>query len=175
MSRKGVKVKYIIGNHDFQLEFLTGQLFGDIEILEKDKFISSNGLQYLVLHGHQADGFILQHPWLYWLGDTAYEFSVFINKNLNRFRSWFGLPYWSLSLYLKGKVKGALSFVNKVDDFLLRLTQDNECQGVIYGHTHLAKNEVKSGFNIINTGCGTEYVSYVIDDGAGSLKLIYFT
>jgi len=174
MSRKGVKIFYIIGNHDYHLEFLDDKTFGDIHILERDQYQASSGDTFLVLHGHQADGFILKHPWLYWLGDGAYEISVFLNRNLNRLRSIFGLEYWSLSLYLKSKVKSALSFVNKVDDYLIRLTQDSYCQGVIYGHTHMAKDEVKYGFRIMNTGCGTEYVSYILDDGQGNIKLHYW-
>ena len=52
------------------------------------------------------------HPFLYVLGDIAYEWSFKINNWYNKFRKLFGLQYWSLSQYLKKSVKNAISFIN---------------------------------------------------------------
>jgi len=61
-----------------------------------------------VTHGDYFDGVIQCAKWLAYLGDNAYEFTLRMNRHFNRLRARLGLPYWSLSAYLKGKVKTAL-------------------------------------------------------------------
>ncbi|MEM4248267.1 MAG: UDP-2,3-diacylglucosamine diphosphatase, partial [Candidatus Nanoarchaeia archaeon] len=68
MARKGVKITYIIGNHDIYLSFLIREVFGLITIKEKDIHKTLKGDACLVMHGHQLDGAIRKIPWLYWLG-----------------------------------------------------------------------------------------------------------
>jgi hypothetical protein len=41
----------------------------------------------------------------------AYESTLRLNRHVNRLRARLGLPYWSLSKYLKHKVKRAVSYV----------------------------------------------------------------
>jgi hypothetical protein len=47
--------------------------------------------------------------WLARLGDTAYAVALRTNDVLHALRRCFGLTYWSLSKYLKTKVKTAAS------------------------------------------------------------------
>lgn len=49
--------------------------------------------------------------WLAYVGDNLYEFTLKLNRHLNHLRGRLGLPYWSLSAYLKHKVKKALNYV----------------------------------------------------------------
>jgi UDP-2,3-diacylglucosamine pyrophosphatase LpxH len=114
-SRKGVNVIYLLGNHD---HFLRGLIkdeninIGDITICDEMYYETSKGEKIYICHGDQFDGFIRLHPFLYVLGDWAYEFSFKINKAYNWLRKIVGLQYWSLSQYLKYKVKNAITFIN---------------------------------------------------------------
>ncbi|MCX6984602.1 MAG: UDP-2,3-diacylglucosamine diphosphatase, partial [Lentisphaerae bacterium] len=101
MARKGVRIEYIIGNHDIFLEFFMQDHFGNIKLLERDVHITADGRKCLVMHGHQFDGVIKEMPWLYWLGDTMYDFALFLNTWFNKARFLIGKDYWSLSFYLK--------------------------------------------------------------------------
>ncbi len=81
---------------------------------------SARGKRYLVLHGDKFDGVVCFAPWLAKLGDSAYEMSMSLNSGVNRIRRFFRLPYWSLSAYLKFKVKKAVEFVSRFEDAVVR-------------------------------------------------------
>lgn len=103
-SRKGVNVIYLVGNHDFYVRSLIedGNIqIGDILVCDEYIYTTKLGEKIYITHGDCFDGFVRVHPLIYWLGDTAYEFSILINKVYNYFRRLFGFEYWSLSAYLK--------------------------------------------------------------------------
>ena len=64
--------------------------------------------------------------WLAYAGDSAYECTLRMNRHLNSMRARLGLPYWSLSRYLKLKVKRAVSFI---DDFERAVRAYRQCLG----------------------------------------------
>ena len=120
MSRKGVKVNYILGNHDHYLRELIKEgniSLGDIEISDELYYYTTKGEKIYICHGDQFDGFVRLHPFLYMLGDWAYELSFKINTIYNKIRKMFGLEYWSLSKFSKSKVKEAVSFINNFKYF----------------------------------------------------------
>ena len=49
--------------------------------------------------------------WLAHVGDSLYEFVLWLNSHFNRVRIALGFTYWSLSQYLKHRVKNAVSFI----------------------------------------------------------------
>lgn len=117
-ARNGTRVVFIPGNHDeFAREF-AGYAFGDIEILDEDVHVTAKGMRLLVLHGDQFDGVIQHSRWLAHLGDGLYQLALWINHHFNRLRHRLGLHYWSLSQYLKHKVKNAVSFITDFEEAL---------------------------------------------------------
>jgi UDP-2,3-diacylglucosamine pyrophosphatase LpxH len=58
------------------------------------------------------------HRWLSFLGDKAYDAMLKLNQLWNFSRKLMGLEYWSLSQYLKKKVKQAVDFIYEVEDNL---------------------------------------------------------
>ena len=83
MSRKGVKVNYILGNHDHYLRELIKEgniSLGDIEISDELYYYTTKGEKIYICHGDQFDGFVRLHPFLYMLGDWAYELSFKIKE-----------------------------------------------------------------------------------------------
>ena len=83
-ARSGTRVVFIPGNHDeFAREFI-GYAFGDIEILDEEVHVTAKGQKLLVLHGDQFDGVIQHSKWLAHLGDSLYQFALWLNNHYMR-------------------------------------------------------------------------------------------
>lgn len=177
-ARKGVNVIYIVGNHDFYirrtLESEQDSInFGNIII--KDEFIyeTLKGEKIFICHGDQFDGFIRLHPFLYVLGDKAYELSFYVNKLYNFFRKLFGMNYWSLSSYLKAKVKSAISFINDFKKLAIEKAKKEKVSSIMIGHIHTPSMEIMDNINYYNTGDFCETCSYIVETMDGELSLRY--
>lgn len=170
MSRKDIKVIYILGNHDYYLRGLIQDQdisIGDILICDEFYYTTGKGERIYICHGDQFDGFIRMHPFLYGLGDWAYELSFKINKVYNVIRRFFGLEYWSLSAYLKSKVKNAISFVNDFKILSIKKLEEVECDSIMIGHIHTPAIESR----YYNTGDFCESCSYLIETLDGDIEL----
>jgi UDP-2,3-diacylglucosamine pyrophosphatase LpxH len=173
LSRKGCKVVYIIGNHDFYVRSLIeeGNLYlGDILLCDEYIHNTLSGEKIYITHGDQFDGFVRIHPLIYWLGDKSYELSIKINKVYNFFRIIFGLEYWSLSSYLKSSVKNVVKFLSEYKKMANIKLKEKECDSLLMGHTH--SPEIIQG-EYYNTGDFCESNTYIVEHIDGKLELIY--
>jgi UDP-2,3-diacylglucosamine pyrophosphatase LpxH len=173
-SRKGVNVVYIIGNHDFYIRHLINEEFstiniGDIHVCNEYVYKTLNDEKIYITHGDEFDGFVRIHPFLYILGSIAYDFSIRINKNYNFFRKIFGLQYWSLSSYLKHKVKDVMAFVNQYEKMSELKVKEKKCDSLMMGHTHFSKF-IKGKY--YNTGNMFEDCTFIIEKNDGEMRLI---
>jgi UDP-2,3-diacylglucosamine pyrophosphatase LpxH len=179
LSRKGTKVVYITGNHDEALrQFLDeNELlnFGGIEITNHFFYVTELGKKYLLVHGDQYDGAIRSYPLLYWIGDKAYDVALKVNTVYNWWRKLFKLEYWSLSAYLKSKVKGAMAHVAKFDEIAVRECEKYSVDGMIYGHTHTPSSKNISGYHVVNSGDTVENCTFVAETEEGIIKIFSMT
>jgi len=106
-ARRGTRIVFIPGNHDEVFRKYIGSHFAGIEVVTDCFHITAGGRRMLVLHGDLFDGIMRYAKWLALLGDWAYNMLLAANGYFNVTRRWFGLGYWSLSAYLKNKVKNA--------------------------------------------------------------------
>ena len=174
MSRKGIKVSYILGNHDCYLRGLIKEkeiTLGDIEIRDEMFYMTKKNEMIYICHGDQFDGFVRLHPFLYLIGDFAYELSFKINSAYNKARRLFGLEYWSLSKFLKSKVKDAVSFINDFKRLSAMKLDEVECDSIMIGHIHTPAIESLGSKKYYNTGDFCESCSYIIEDLEGNLIL----
>ena len=174
-SRKGVNVTYILGNHDFYLRGLIKDEninIGDITICDEMYYETIKDEKIYICHGDQFDGFVRLHPFLYVLGDWAYEMSFKINKAYNWFRKIVGLEYWSLSQYLKYKVKNAITFINDFKILSLRKLDEVDCDSIMIGHIHTPAIEKIGEKTYYNTGDFCETCSFLYEDLDGEIKLV---
>jgi UDP-2,3-diacylglucosamine pyrophosphatase LpxH len=103
-ARKGTKVIYIPGNHDELVRQFIGLHLGGIAIVEDAVHTTADGRRLWIVHGDLFDSVMKNARWLAHLGDWMYTILLELNRRLNAIRQRFGLPYWSMSQYLKHKV-----------------------------------------------------------------------
>jgi UDP-2,3-diacylglucosamine pyrophosphatase LpxH len=170
-SRKGVEVVYLVGNHDYYIRSLIEEgpvNLGDIKICDEYIYETLKGEKIYITHGDCFDGFIRLHPFLYVLGDKAYSLSMYINKYYNKLRKVFGFEYWSLSAYLKTRVKNVIKFISEYRTMSQEKISEMKCDSIMIGHTHTP--EIDPG-KYYNTGDFCESCSYIIEDYNGEIEL----
>ncbi len=137
-ARKGTRVIYVPGYHDELARQFTGLDFGQVAIRQDAVHVLKDGRRLWVVHGDFADGVMLHARRLAYVGDSLYEFVLWLNSHFNRVRVALGLTYWSLSQYLKHRVKNAVSFITGFEQVLLREARRRGYDGVVCGHIHKA-------------------------------------
>ena len=107
-----------------------------------------------------------------YLGDWAYELTLKIDSRLNSFRARVGLPYWSLSRYLKLKVKRAVSYIGELENAFAREARSRGLQGVVCGHIHHAEMREIDGTLYCNDGDWVESLTALVEHPDGRLEII---
>ncbi|GLS46020.1 UDP-2,3-diacylglucosamine diphosphatase [Methylobacterium brachythecii] len=172
--RKGAHVIYVPGNHDEFLRDYIGTTFGGVELAESSIHVGADGKRYLVIHGDQFDMVVRHSKWLAHLGDGAYTAALTVNTLLNKVRRRLGLSYWSLSAWAKLKVKNAVNFIGKFEEFLVSEARRQGADGVICGHIHHAANRDIDGFAYINTGDWVESCTAVVEHYDGRMEVLHY-
>ena len=173
-ARKGTKVTYIVGNHDEVLREFLGLRFGEILIENEAVHELRDGRRLWVTHGDLFDGVIQYAKWLAYLGDTAYTVALKVNDHFNYLRHKMGMSYWSLSQYLKHRVKNAISFITAFEEALTTEARRRGYDGVVCGHIHRPEIREIDGTLYCNDGDWVESLSALVETHEGELKLVYW-
>ncbi len=173
-ARKGCRVVFVPGNHDEFARQFHGHHFGGIEVLNEAVHTTADGRRLWVVHGDHFDGVIQCAKWLAYVGDNAYEFTLRLNRHLNSFRARMGLPYWSLSQYLKHKVKSALNYVTDFERAVAAEARNRGYQGVVCGHIHRPEMRQIDGTLYCNDGDWVESLSALVEHADGRLELVHW-
>lgn len=173
-ARKGTEIIYVPGNHDEGLRRYIGTHFGGIEVRPTDIYEAVNGDKYLVLHGDSFDNVMLYARWLAYVGDHAYDLVLRLNTVFNGLRRLMGMRYWSLSSYLKIKVKNAVQFISEFERVLANEAQKAGVQGVICGHIHHAEMKQYGDIIYMNDGDWVESCSALVEHFDGTWEIIFW-
>ena len=173
-ARKGCRVLFVPGNHDEFARAFIGHQFGGIEVVEDAVHTTADGLSLWVTHGDYFDGVVQCAKWLAYLGDNLYEFTLKLNRYLNSLRARFGLPYWSLSAYLKNRVKTALNYVTGFEAAVAQEAHRRGHQGVVCGHIHRAEMREINGILYCNDGDWVESRTALVEHMDGRLELVHW-
>jgi UDP-2,3-diacylglucosamine pyrophosphatase LpxH len=173
-ARKGCHITFVPGNHDEFARGFAGHSFGGIEVVMDAVHTTADGKNLWVIHGDRFDGVILCAKWLAHLGDFMYELTLKLNRYLNHWRARLGLPYWSLSAYLKRKVKKAVMYVGDFETAVAAETQRRGLDGVVCGHIHHAEIRDIQGVLYCNDGDWVESCSALVEHYSGELALVYW-
>ena len=171
-ARKGTRVVFIPGNHDEFARRYLGHDFGGIEVVEEFFHETADGRKLWITHGDLFDGVIQCATWLAHVGDSLYGFTLRMNRHLNSLRARLSLPYWSLSKYLKLKVKRAVSYVGDFEAALAREARKRGAHGVVCGHIHHAELRQIDGILYANDGDWVESLTALVEHADGRLELI---
>ena len=171
-ARKGTRVIFIPGNHDDGLRDYCGMDFGGIEIRRDCIHETAEGKRYVVLHGDEFDIVVRYARWLAFLGDRSYEAALWLNAPLNWLRRHMGLEYWSLSNFLKQRVKGAVNFIGEFETALASEARRRGADGLICGHIHHANDRHIDGIHYLNTGDWVESCTAIGERHDGRLEII---
>ncbi|MEC5216863.1 UDP-2,3-diacylglucosamine pyrophosphatase LpxH [Actimicrobium sp. GrIS 1.19] len=171
-ARKGTNVIFVPGNHDEAIRQFIDVDFGGIKVRDELVHTTALGKRMLVLHGDRFDGVIACAKWLAYLGDSMYTVILKFNQWLNSWRARVGLPYWSLSQYLKLKVKNAVSYISSFEGALAAEAKKRGLDGVICGHIHKPEIREIDGVLYCNDGDWVESLSALVEDASGQLRLV---
>jgi len=174
-ARKGARIIYIPGNHDEFLRDYYGTHFGGIEVVEDHAHVAPDGRRYLVIHGDLFDIVIRHARWLAFVGSKAYDLVIWLNTYFNVIRRWIGVPYWSLSKWLKLKVKNAVSFISEFEATLSEEARRRGADGVICGHIHHAALRDDGAFRYVNCGDWVESCTAAVEHYDGRFEIITWT
>ncbi len=173
--RDGTRVIYVPGNHDEAFRDYFGLVLAGIELLPEVVHRTADGRDFLVLHGDQFDGIVTYARWLAMLGHHAYGVALRLNTIINAVRRRLGFSYWSLSAYLKHKVKNAAIFISDFENAVAHAAQDCGVDGVICGHIHHAEIRVIGDVLYCNDGDWVESCTALVEDARGRFEIVEWT
>jgi UDP-2,3-diacylglucosamine pyrophosphatase LpxH len=171
-ARKGTKVIYVPGNHDEPWSDDTEMQFGGVTLLEEAIHVTADGQRFLVLHGDKFDGIVKYARWLAILGDRAYNLLLAVNHWYNLWRRRFGYPYWSLSAYLKRRVKDAVRYIDDFESAVAEEARRRGVDGVICGHIHKAEIRRFDSVLYCNDGDWVESCTALVEHPDGRLEIL---
>src|SRR5262249_38434781 len=91
---------------------------------------------------------------------------------LNWVRRHLGLGYWSLSAYLKNRVKKAVAFIGAFEEAVAAEARRREADGIICGHIHHASDRTFDGVHYLNCGDWVESCTAIVETHTGELRVI---
>ncbi len=171
-ARKGSRMIFIPGNHDEAVRDYCGLSFGAIEIHRDIVHVAADGRRFLVMHGDEFDVVVRYARWLAFLGDRSYEFALWCNYVLNKVRRRLGFGYWSLSAYLKLRVKTAVNFIGEFERAIAEEAKRRNADGVICGHIHHMADRTIDGIRYMNCGDWVESCTAIAEDYEGRFHQI---
>ncbi|OEC41886.1 UDP-2,3-diacylglucosamine hydrolase [Pseudomonas sp. 1D4] len=171
MSKRGTEVIYVTGNHDEFLRRYSSLMLGNIQLVDEAIHETADGRRLLVIHGDQFDVITRYHKWLAFLGDSAYEFTLTLNRWLNHWRERWGYGYWSLSAFLKHKVKSAVNFISDFEESIAHECVKRGLDGAVCGHIHHAEIRRVGEVEYMNCGDWVESCTALIEHWDGTIEL----
>ena len=169
---RGTRVIFVPGNHDEFARDYAGRLFGGIEITNEAIHETAAGKRFWVLHGDRFDSVIACAKWLAHLGDWAYGHALRANDLIFAMRKRLGLPYWSLSAWLKHKVKNAVEYISQFEEIVAHEAHLRGVDGVVCGHIHHAEIRMIGDVLYLNDGDWVESCSALVEDAHGNMEIL---
>ncbi|CAN5554019.1 UDP-2,3-diacylglucosamine diphosphatase [soil metagenome] len=172
IARKGTRVIFVPGNHDEFARRYAGHSFGGIEVANDWVHLTADGRRLWITHGDLFDGVVQCAKWLAYAGDSLYNVTLVVNRHLNNLRARMGLPYWSLSKYLKARVKRAVTYLCAFEEAVAREARRRGVDGVVCGHIHHAEIRDIGGVTYCNDGDWVESLTALVEHEDGLLEIV---
>jgi UDP-2,3-diacylglucosamine pyrophosphatase LpxH len=174
-ARKGTRVVYVPGNHDSLSRQFIGLSFGGIQIVEDAIHVTASGKRLWITHGDLFDAVMQHAKWLAHLGSWLYEGLLKLNRWTNAVRMRLGMPYWSISQYLKHQAKDAVNFISHFEQVMASEARRRGCDGVVCGHIHKAEIRDIDGVLYCNDGDWVESMTALVETLEGELRIVQWS
>jgi len=174
-SRKGTTIIYVPGNHDELMRSYCNAELGNIFLLTQTIHYGIDNKKYLITHGDQFDIVIKNAKWISHIGSWAYDVTIVVNYFINKINHFFGFKNWSLSLFLKHKVKEAVNFIGNYEKTLSNYVKSKNMNGIICGHIHHANISKIDDIVYMNCGDWVESCTALVEHLDGKFEIIKWT
>lgn len=172
-ARKGMRLVYIPGNHDEFVAEFPGE-FGNVEIVPRAVHRTRDGRKILVMHGHELDTVVQNMGWLAHVGDVGYQLLLQANHPVHWARRRLGLAPWSLSAYVKSRVKNAVNFISSFEEAVARYAEDAQAAAVLCGHIHMPSARKIGAVSYYNCGDWVEHCTALVENRDGKIEMLRF-
>ena len=170
-GRKGSKIIYIPGNHDERIADFTGD-YANVHIQQRAFHETVDGRRLLVAHGHELDTVVQNIGWLAHVGDIGYQLLLQANRPVHWIRHRLGLAPWSLSAYVKSRVKNAVNFISEFEEAVARYAADADAGSVLCGHIHMPAVRKIGEISYYNCGDWVEHCTALVENRDGRIELL---
>jgi UDP-2,3-diacylglucosamine pyrophosphatase LpxH len=173
MEKENTEVLYLRGNHDDILDRFLPLRLENFHLTD-EHIHRTRGGDYLVVHGDGFDAVTTKHPWMAKAGAVGYNLLLKVNRVYNGWRRWRGKESFSLSRWVKLKVKSAVSFVGRYEEQLQQLAEWKKCKGIICGHIHQPANKLVGKVHYLNSGDWVESMTAILEHHDGHFEVITY-
>lgn len=161
LSRRGVEVVWIEGNHDAKFVEFMSHMLGIPAF--KEYIWEVNGVKFDAMHGHQYDSFLSNN--------------AFLGRIFAAFYTWLqGVISSKIFDYVAMRVSDRwLRVTEQVAHLAIEHARRKRCDVVVCGHTHFVYNIKENGVEYFNLGCWNNTPSYLLmvkEDGTAHFKII---
>lgn len=172
-ARYGTNIVYIPGNHDDAIRDYCGMVFGDIKVERDYIYTLISGKKVFITHGDDYDIVTKYHKWLAKLGDVSYSVLLRLNRWFLYIMRVCGYnSRFSLSQFIKYKVKEAVNFISDYEETVVNSIKHMNIDGVITGHIHHPEIRQIDGIDYYNCGDGVESCSALVETTTGEIKIV---
>ncbi|MCC5888160.1 MAG: UDP-2,3-diacylglucosamine diphosphatase [Gammaproteobacteria bacterium] len=175
LAKRGTEITYVTGNHDEFLRRFSDHSFGNIRLVDRAVHQTADGKSLLVVHGDEYDVITRYHRWIAWLGDIGYQFLLEVNRVNNAIRERLGFGRWSLSAWVKHRVKRAVNFISEFELAVARECEREGFDGVVCGHIHHAEIRNIGPIRYLNCGDWVESCTALVEDRGGEIRVLNWT
>lgn len=172
LSKRGIKIHYITGNHDEFLRRFANNNFDNINLVNRAMHTTADGRKLLIIHGDQFDGLTRCHHLLKFLGDQGNCLLMSLNRIYNSLRAKYGYGYWSLAGYIKTHIPQAQSYINDYEQNVSQAAEKQGFDGVVCGHIHHPACKRIGDIDYYNTGDWVDSCTAITEDFKGNMQLI---
>lgn len=173
VEKDGTEIIYLRGNHDDFLERFLPMRFGSLSVVDEFIHETEKG-RYLVVHGDVFDAITQKTKWLAVLGDIGYRILMSMNRVYNKYRSWRGKEYFSISKLLKAKVKSAVNYISDFEQEVQLLAKRKNCTGIMCGHIHTPADKMIGDIHYLNSGDWVESITALVEHLDGRFEVLEY-
>ena len=162
---------YLRGNHDDILDRFLPMQFGGLQIVDRYILESASG-RYLIIHGDAFDAVTQNSRLIAILGDIGYQSLLKFNRIYNRYRTWRGKEYFSLSKAIKARTKYVVNYISRFEKQVVLLARRHTCSGFICGHIHTPEDKMIDGIRYLNSGDWVESNTALVEHFDGHFEIL---